>query len=312
MTKNAEQKNIMNYMKKAEVLIEALPYIQRFNRKIIVIKYGGSAMLDDELMRHVIEDAVLLKLIGFKPVIVHGGGKEISRWMRRTGIEPQFIDGLRVTDAETLELAEMVLGKVNSDLVTLAQQLGVRACGISGKDGKLLTVRRFQPNGEDIGFVGEVVKVDPKIIQDLLSDDFLPIIYPIGMDDSGQSYNINGDHAAAEIAQALKADKLAYLTDTSGVYIDPDDPDSFIPELRIREAEKMIEAGTISGGMIPKVRNCFHSIRNGVGRVHILNGSIPHCLLLEFFTDRGVGTVILSEEAEKYYRGTADQDKKNG
>ena len=290
------------YMEKANVLIEALPYIQRFNRKIIVIKYGGSAMLDAELMKHVVEDAVLLKLVGFKPVIVHGGGREISSWMRKTGLEPHFINGLRVTDADTLELAEMVLGKVNSDLVTMAQQLGVRACGISGKDGRLLQVRKHLPDGEDLGYVGEVVHVDTKIIMDLLNDDFLPVIYPIGMDEDGQSYNINGDHAAAEIAQALKADKLAYLTDTYGVLTDPDDPDSFISELRVDEAEALIENGTITGGMIPKVRNCCHSVMSGVNRVHILNGRIPHCILLEIFTDRGVGTVILGS-GEKYYRG---------
>ncbi len=290
------------YLEKANVLIEALPYIQRFNRKIIVIKYGGSAMIDDELMNHVIEDAVLLKLVGFKPVIVHGGGKEISNWTGRIGLETAFEDGLRVTDAETLELAEMVLGKVNSDLVTLAQNLGVRACGISGKDGRLLTVKKFMPDGKDIGYVGEITNVDTKIILDLLNDDFLPIIYPIGMDADGQSYNINGDHAAAEIAQALKADKLAYLTDTYGVLTDPDDPESFISELRLEEAEALIEDGTISGGMVPKVLNCCHSVQNGVGRVHILNGRIPHCLLLEIFTDKGVGTVIL-DSGEKFYKG---------
>lgn len=290
------------YMEKANVLIEALPYIQRFNRKIIVIKYGGSAMLDNELMKHVIEDAVLLKLVGFKPVIVHGGGKEISHWMKKTGLEPRFEDGLRVTDADTLEIAEMVLGKVNSDLVTLAQQLGVRACGISGKDGKLLTVKKTKPEGKDIGYVGEIINVDTKIIMDLLNDDFLPIVYPIGMDVHGQSFNINGDHAAAEIAQALKADKLAYLTDTYGVLTDPDDPDSFISELRVDEAEMLIRNGTITGGMIPKVRNCCHSVMNGVNRVHILNGRIPHCVLLEIFTDRGVGTVIL-DSGEKYFKG---------
>ena len=290
------------YMEKANVLIEALPYIQRFNRKIIVIKFGGSAMIDSDLMKHVIEDAVLLKLVGFKPVVVHGGGKEISSWMKRTGLEPQFINGLRVTDADTLEIAEMVLGKVNSDLVTMAQQLGVRACGISGKDGRLLTVKRARPGMKDIGFVGEVTEVDTKIITDLLNDDFLPIIYPIGMDKNGQSYNVNGDHAAAEIAKALKADKLAYLTDISGVCTDPDDPESFISELYVEEAEKLIDEGVITGGMIPKVRNCFRSIEGGVNRVHILNGSIPHCLLLEIFTDRGVGTVIMKDGVKYYYR----------
>jgi acetylglutamate kinase len=222
--------------------------------------------------------------------------------MSKTGIEPHFIDGLRVTDADTLEIAEMVLGKVNSDLVTLAQQLGVRACGICGKDGRLLTVTKASPQGLDIGYVGEITDVDTKIITDLLANDFLPIIYPIGMDATGQSYNINGDHAAAKIAQALNADKLAYLTDTSGVYTDPDDPDSFISELSVAEAEQLIADGTISGGMIPKIRNCIHSVESGVNRVHILNGSIPHCLLLEIFTDRGVGTVIL-KDGERYYKG---------
>ena len=288
------------YMEKASVLIEALPYIQRFNRKIIVIKYGGSAMLDSELMKHVIEDAVLLKLVGFKPVIVHGGGNEISSWMRRVGIEPRFEDGLRVTDEETLEIAEMVLGKVNSDLVTMAQQLGIRACGISGKDGRLLSVKKASPGGKDIGYVGEVVSVDTKLIMDLLNNDFMPVIYPIGMDESGHSYNVNGDHAAAEIAQALEADKLAFLTDTSGVYLDPDDPDSFISELTTAEAEALIEDGTISGGMIPKIRNCCHSISKGVRRVHIINGKIPHCLLLEIFIDRGIGTVII-RDGDRYY-----------
>ena len=293
------------YMEKANVLIEALPYIQRFNRKIIVIKYGGSAMLDGDLMKHVIEDAVLLKLVGFKPVIVHGGGNDISHWMKKTGIEPNFVDGLRVTDSDTLEIAEMVLGKVNSDLVTLAQQLGIRACGISGKDGKLLKVKKATPEGQDIGYVGEVIHVDTKIIMDLLDNDFLPVGYPIGMDEEGQSYNINGDHAAARIAEALKADKLAFLTDTYGVLTDPDNPDSFISELRVDEAEDLIANGTISGGMIPKVRNCCHSIENGVNRVHILNGKIPHCVLLEIFTDRGVGTVIMKDNV-KYYKGDSE------
>jgi acetylglutamate kinase len=184
----------------------------------------------------------------------------------------------------------------------MAQQLGVRACGISGKDGRLLTVKKAKPAGKDIGYVGEVINVDTKIITDLLNDDFLPVIYPIGMDVNGQSFNINGDHAAAEIAQALKADKLAYLTDTYGVLTDQDDPESFISELRVDEAEALIERGIITGGMIPKVRNCCHSVMNGVNRVHILNGRIPHCVLLEIFTDRGVGTVILNR-GEKYYKG---------
>lgn len=295
--------NLDKYLDKAQVLIEALPYIQRFNRKIIVVKYGGSAMLDESLMNHVIEDVVLLKLCGFKPVVVHGGGKEISRWMRKAGVEPSFYNGLRVTDAETLEIAEMVLGKVNSDLVTLAQNLGIRAVGIGGKDGRLLETERAMPDGVDIGYVGNIRKVDPKIIYDLLDDDFLPIVYPIGIGEGGQSYNINGDYAASAIAMALKADKLAFLTDTSGVYEDIHDEDSFISELYVDEAKAMIENGTIAGGMIPKVENCIRAIEGGVNRVHILDGRIPHTLLLEIFTDRGSGTAIMRAEEKRYYSG---------
>lgn len=291
------------FIDKAEVLIEALPYIQRFNRKIIVVKYGGSAMKDEELMTHVIEDVVLLKLVGFKPVIVHGGGKEISRWVKKTGIEPVFYNGLRVTDADTLEIAEMVLGKVNKDLVSLAQNLGIRAVGISGKDGKLLTVEKEMPDGKDIGYVGKVTKVDTKVIMDLLDADFLPIVYPIGMDEDGQSYNINGDTAASAIATALKADKLAYLSDIPGVYDNVELEGDVISELYIDEAHKLIEDGIISGGMIPKIMNCVESIENGVNRVHILDGRIPHCLLLEIFTDKGIGTAIMEPGQEKYYKG---------
>lgn len=292
-----------SFIDKAEVLIEALPYIQRFNRKIIVVKYGGSAMKDEELMSHVIEDVVLLKLVGFKPVIVHGGGKEISRWVKKTGIEPVFYNGLRVTDADTLEIAEMVLGKVNKDLVSLAQNLGIRAVGISGKDGKLLTVEKEMPDGKDIGYVGKVTKVDTKVIHDLLDADFLPIIYPIGMDIDGQSYNINGDTAASAIATALKADKLAYLSDIPGVYGTTTLEGDVISELYTDEAHKLIEDGVISGGMIPKIMNCVESIEKGVNRVHILDGRIPHCLLLEIFTDKGIGTAIMSASEKRYYKG---------
>ena len=201
------------YLEKAEVLIEALPYIQRFNRKIIVVKYGGSAMIDEELKKSVIEDVVLLKLVGFKPIIVHGGGKEISRWVSKVGMETQFVNGLRVTDADTMELAEMVLSKVNKELVAKVQSLGVKAAGISGKDGGLLTVKKKYSDGQDIGFVGEVTKVDTQIITDLLEKDFLPIVFPVGMDSEFNTYNINADDAASAIATALKAEKLAFLSD---------------------------------------------------------------------------------------------------
>lgn len=289
------------YLEKAEVLIEALPYIQRFNRKIIVVKYGGSAMIDEELKRDVIQDVVLLKLVGFKPIIVHGGGKEISRWVNKSGMEPKFINGLRVTDAETMEIAEMVLNKVNKELVMLAQTLGIKAVGISGKDGSLLKVnKKLLPDGQDIGFVGDVRKVNPKILFDLLEKDFLPIICPVGMDDNYQTYNINADDAACAIAKAVNAEKLAFLTDIEGVYRDPKDPESLISELYVKDALKLMDDGNIGGGMIPKLQNCIDAIDNGVSRVHILDGRIPHCLLLEIFTNKGIGTAILRKGEERY------------
>ena len=211
---------MQKYLDKAEVLIEALPYIQRFNRKIIVVKYGGSAMVDEELKRNVIKDVVLLKLVGFKPIIVHGGGKEISRWVGKVGMEPRFVDGLRVTDEDTMEVAEMVLNKVNKELVSLVQSLGVKAVGISGKDGGLLKVEKKLSGGKDIGYVGEIREVTPKVLYDLLEKDFLPIVCPIGMDEEFHSYNINADDAASAIAESVNAEKLAFLTDIEGVYYD--------------------------------------------------------------------------------------------
>lgn len=293
--------NMEKYLSKAEVLIEALPYIQRFNRKIIVVKYGGSAMVDETLKRRVIEDVTLLKLVGFKPIIVHGGGKEISNMVKQLGMETKFVNGLRVTDRETMEVAEMVLSKVNKSLVQLVESLGVRAIGISGKDGGLLKVKKKYADGEDIGFVGEVTEVNTSILQDLLEKDFLPIICPIGMDDSFQSYNINADDAACAIATGMKAEKLAFLTDIEGVYRDPKDPDTLISELLVEEAEALFDEGNIGGGMLPKLHNCIDAIENGVSRVHILDGRIPHCLLLEIFTNKGIGTAILKESADKFY-----------
>lgn len=291
------------WIDKANVLIEALPYIQRFNGQIIVVKYGGSAMVDEALKQSVIEDVVLLKLVGFKPVIVHGGGKEISKWLTRSGVETKFFEGLRITDSDTLDVAEMVLGKVNNELVSRAESLGIKAVGISGKDGNLITCEKNMPDGNDIGYVGKVKNVDPKIIYDLLDNDFLPVIYPIGKDENGQGYNINGDHAATAIAMALKANKLAYLTDIAGVCMDPKDPDTLISELYSEDAKKLIKDGTIKGGMIPKLTNCIDAIDAGVSRVHVLDGRIPHCLLLEIFTDKGIGTAILSGSEGKYYKG---------
>ena len=296
-----EDNNMKELLQKAEVLIEALPYIQRFNRKIIVVKYGGSAMVDEELKKQVIQDVTLLKLVGFKPIIVHGGGKEISKWVGKVGMEPVFINGLRKTDEATMEIAEMVLNKVNKSLVTLVQELGVNAVGISGKDGGLLKVEKKYSNGEDIGFVGEITEVNPQILYDLLEKDFLPIICPVGMDAEYNSYNINADDAACAIAKAVKAEKLAFLTDIEGVYKDPKDKDTLISELRVSEARELIGDGFIGGGMLPKLNNCIDAIENGVSRVHILDGRIAHCLLLEIFTNRGIGTAILGDKETKFY-----------
>ena len=286
---------LQKYIDKAEVLIEALPYITKFNGKIIVIKYGGSAMLDEELKRTVIEDIVLLKMIGFKPIIVHGGGKEISKWVAKSGMETKFLEGLRVTDEATIELVEMVLGKVNNELVRMVHSLGVKALGVSGMDGDLLQVNKKIIESGDIGYVGDVKKVNPQVIYDLLDDDYLPIVYPVGIGDDGKPYNINADEAAGAIATAIGAEKLAFLTDTEGVYRDINDPDSRISQLGVMEAQKLIEEGIIAGGMIPKIMNCVDAVNGGVNRVHILDGRLQHCVLLEIFTNKGIGTMVLND-----------------
>lgn len=296
-----EEKNMQEVMEKAQVLIEALPYIQRFNRKIIVVKYGGSAMIDEELKRQVIQDVTLLKVVGFKPIIVHGGGKEISRWVEKTGMHPEFINGLRKTDAPTMEIAEMVLNKVNKSLVQMVEELGVNAVGISGKDGGLLKVEKKYSEGQDIGYVGEITEVNPKILEDLLERDFLPIVCPIGMDANYETYNINADDAACAIAQAMQAEKLAFLTDIEGVYKDQEDKSTLISELTLSEARTLIADGFIGGGMLPKLKNCMTAIEEGVSRVHILDGRIAHCLLLEIFTNKGIGTAILDDEERKFH-----------
>ncbi|WP_353936702.1 acetylglutamate kinase [uncultured Eubacterium sp.] len=294
------------WIEKGNVLIEALPYIQRFNRKVIVVKYGGSAMLDKEFMMNVIQDVTLLKLVGFKPIIVHGGGKAISGYIEKLGMTPKFINGLRVTDEETLEVAEMVLSSVNKQLVSQVESLGVRAIGISGKDGALLTCKKKYSNGEDIGYVGEITKVNADILFDLLEKDFLPIVMPIGMDENFHGYNINADDAASAIAKAVKANKLAFLTDTEGVYLDPNDPKTVISEMTVSEAHELIKSGAIAGGMLPKINNCIEAIEQGVSRVHIIDGRILHSILLEIFTNKGIGTAILEDGQEKYYRGEID------
>ena len=293
--------NMEKWLEKAEVLIEALPYIQRFNRKIIVVKYGGSAMVDEDLKKQVIQDVTLLKLVGFKPIIVHGGGKELSRWVEKSGKEAEFVNGLRKTDAETMEIAEMVLNRVNKSLVQKVQELGVLSVGISGKDGGLLKVEKKLSGGQDIGYVGEIKEVNPKILYDLLEKDFLPIVCPIGMDDKYETYNINADDAACAIARAVSAEKLAFLTDIEGVYKDPNDKDTLISELTVSAAKELIGDGYIGGGMLPKLNNCIDAIEHGVSRVHILDGRIAHCLLLEIFTNKGIGTAILGDSEERFY-----------
>lgn len=282
--------------RKAEVLIEALPYIQKYNRKIIVVKYGGSAMKDPELQKNVIKDVTLLKLVGFHPIIVHGGGKAISRWVEKTGGEPKFVNGLRVTDESTMEIAEMVLGRVNKQLVSMIEQLGIRAVGISGKDGDLLHVHRKYSDGQDIGYVGEIDCVNPKVLHDLMESDYLPVVCPVGFDDEFRSYNINADDAACAIAKAVGAYKLVFLTDVEGVYRDFNDKSTFISRMSVLEADSLIRDGAIGGGMLPKLENCTDAVRAGVSRVHILDGRIPHSMLLEIFTDKGIGTMFYPDE----------------
>ncbi|MDY3825905.1 MAG: acetylglutamate kinase [Lachnospiraceae bacterium] len=295
------RKDDEKYLEKAAVLVEALPYIQKFNRKVIVVKYGGSAMVDENLKKSVISDVTLLILVGFKPIIVHGGGKEISKWVGKVGKEPEFINGLRVTDEETMEIAEMVLGRVNKSLVSMVESLGVKAIGISGKDGGLLKVKKKYSDGKDIGYVGEISEVDPQILFDMMEKDFLPIICPVGLDDEFNTYNINADDAACAVARAVGANKLAFLTDIEGLYRDFNDKSSLISEIKVSEAKELIAGGTIGGGMLPKLSNCIDAIEAGVSRVHIIDGRIPHSILMEIFSDRGVGTAILGDTEEKFY-----------
>lgn len=283
-------------MSKANVLIEALPYIQKFKDKIVVVKYGGSAMLDEQLQQNVIKDVALLKLVGMQPIIVHGGGKEISKWVGLLGKEAKFVQGLRVTDAETMEVAEMVLSKVNKRLVQMLEQLGVKAAGICGKDGGTLKCEKKLANGEDIGFVGNVTTVDTNLIDTLLVNDYIPVIAPIGMDDNFLSYNINADDAACAIATAMGAEKLAFLTDIEGVYRDFEDKSSLISVLTLAGADELLASGVIGGGMLPKLQNCVDAVKEGVAGVHILDGRVQHSLLLEFFTDKGIGTAIVQGE----------------
>ncbi len=292
--------NMLEFIQKADTLVEALPFIQQFNDKAVVIKYGGSFMYDEDIKQSIMDDIALMKIVGLRPIIVHGGGKDISKMLNDLDIRTEFIDGHRVTNDETVDVAEMVLaGKINKEIVQLLEDRGIEAVGISGKDGRTLKVNKKLINNLDIGFVGDVKEVNTDLIKILEQNDFIPVIAPIGFDEDGQTYNINADHAAYAIAKALKAEKLIYLTDTDGVYYDPNDPDTVIRRLNSQSVPDLIEKGVISGGMIPKVQNSVDAINNGVNSVHILDGKILHSLLLELFTTAGCGTLIYSAEPVK-------------
>ena len=288
-----EDKAMAHYMLQANTLIEALPYIQQFSGKTIVIKYGGSFMYDTNIQKKVMDDIALMKLVGLKPILVHGGGKDISSMLNQLEIETKFVDGLRVTDENVVSVAEMVLaGKINKEIVQLLQDREIKAVGITGKDGGMLTVKKKYAHGIDLGFVGQIVQVDTDLLETLMERDYTPVIAPIGADRKGRSFNINADHAACAVAKALKAEKLIYLTDTDGVYMDADNPDSRIFRMTIERAWQLIEQGVISGGMIPKVENAIDAIEHEVNSVHIIDGKVEHSLLLEMFTDAGCGTMI--------------------
>lgn len=286
------------YIEKAYVLVEAMPYFKHFNGKTFVIKYGGSIMRDELLKRKLIEDITLLKLVGINPVIVHGGGPAINEMLKRLNVESKFVNGLRVTDRETMEVVEMVLGgSINKEIVDMINQQRGRAVGISGKDGGLIKARkkRFADSDIDLGFVGEVESIDPAIVENLIANDYIPVIAPIGSDEEGNTYNINADTVAGKLAIALKAEKLIYLTDVDGIRLDPDDENSRASVLSISEIKELIDAGRIKGGMLPKVESCMEAVSKGVVRTHILSGLIPHPLLLEIFTDQGIGTMIVKD-----------------
>lgn len=283
-------KSIIN---KAEILTEALPYIKKFSGITVVIKYGGAALVNEEIKSTIIKDIALMKFVGFKPVVVHGGGKDINKALERVGIEPQFKDGLRVTDEETMEVVQEVLvGKVNKSLVTELCLQGINAVGVCGKDSGFMKVKKATPNGLDLGLVGEVTEVDTTLINTLLDNDFVPVISTVGVDEEGNSYNVNADYAAVAVAGALNSEKLVFITDVAGVMRDVNDPNSVISTTNTAEINELIADGTIAGGMIPKVQCCLAGVNAGVKNVHILDGRIAHCLILEIFTNKGIGTLI--------------------
>ena len=279
-------------VRRAEALIEALPYIDRFRGAVVVIKFGGNAMVDPDLSRTFAEDIVLLRSVGMKPVVVHGGGPQIGDLLGRLGKESEFRDGLRVTDAETLDVARMVLvGKVGRDIVGSINVHGAYAVGLSGEDGGMIRAEARDP---ELGFVGNIVKVNPNIVERLMAEEMIPVISTIGSDGAGQAYNINADTVAGALAGALRAEKAVYLTDVPGLLADVDDPESIIAQATVPELRGLIDDGTIAGGMIPKVDACIHAVESGAAAAHMLDGRVPHVLLLELFTDSGIGTKITS------------------
>ncbi|MGI5877311.1 MAG: acetylglutamate kinase [Christensenellales bacterium] len=279
---------------KAKILIEALPYIQTLSGKTVVIKYGGNAMLDDAVVETILQDITLLKYVGVNPIVIHGGGPDINALLARLGIEPQFHEGLRVTDEATMEVVQMVLtGKINANIVSRLNMMGARAIGLSGKDANLIEVVKKPPkNGVDLGYVGQVSAINAKLLESLAAEECIPVIAPVGIGPDGRSYNINADTVAGEVAAALRAEKLMFLTDVDGIRMDPADPDTLIPVISVDHIYRLIEQKVITGGMIPKVMGCIKGIEQGVHRTHILNGTIPHPIILEIFTDKGIGTMV--------------------
>ena len=277
----------------AEILTQALPYIRRFHGKTVVIKYGGNAMTDESLKASVTKDIVLLRYVGMQPVVVHGGGPEITELMKKMGKEPSFVGGLRVTDAETMEIVEMVLaGKTNKSIVSLINSQGGQAVGLSGKDANLLVAKKAMPGGVDLGQVGAIVKINTEIVHTLIKEGYIPVIASVAVGEQGESYNVNADHVAGELAGVLNAAKLIVLTDVQGVYRDFSDKSSLISELSAGQAQDLIDSGKIDKGMIPKIESCITAVQAGVEKAHIIDGTIPHALLMEIFTDKGIGTMI--------------------
>jgi len=286
---------LKEYIQKAEILIQAFPYIRQWYGSTIVVKYGGSTRSGAEELKTTLQDIVLMKFVGMRPLVVHGGGKDITRLTEKMGIRSKFVDGLRVTDLPTMEIVEMVLGgKINKELVSVIHQLGGSAVGLSGKDGAMLEASRMKSKtGKDIGFVGKVSKVNTAILETLDREQFIPVIAPLGLGKDGHTYNVNADEAAGAIAGALKAEKLVFLTDVPGICKKKEDPQTLLSTVKIKEVPKLIKTGVISGGMIPKIEACLHALKAGVRKTHIIDGTLPHALLLEIFTPQGVGTEII-------------------